>query len=57
MKDKKEKTDFEKFSEATKQLMSVPKSEIDRRHAEWEKQRERKRKAKTLRRASRDSDA
>lgn len=58
MTDKKEKTEFEKFSDATKHLMSVPKSEIDRRHAEWQKQREqeRKRKAKTSRRASRASD-
>ena len=57
MKDKEDKTDFEKFSELTKRLMSVPKSEIDKRHKEWEKRREREqqRKAKTLRRASRDS--
>ena len=49
MTDKKEKTEFEKFSEATKHLMSVPKTEIDKRHKEWEKRKEqeRQRKAKS----------
>lgn len=50
----KEKTEFEKFSEATKKIMSVSKEEFQRREAEWRKQRELERKAKK-RRASRVS--
>lgn len=49
--------EFEKFSDLTKRLLSVPKKEIDRRHEEWKKQKDRKRKPKltTERDASRDS--
>lgn len=52
----KEKTEYEKFSEATKRIMSVSKEEFQRREDEWRKQRELERKAKT-RRASRVSNA
>jgi hypothetical protein len=55
MTDKKDKTEFEKFSDATKLLMSVPKKEIDRRHEEWAKEKEKRRKTKKTLRASRDS--
>jgi hypothetical protein len=53
----KEKTDYEKFSETTKRLLGVSKEELNRREAEWKKQRKQKRKAKkpTGRGASRDS--
>jgi hypothetical protein len=55
---KGEKTEFERFSEATKHLLSVSKEELNRREAEWKKGRKRKRKASkkpTERAASRDS--
>jgi hypothetical protein len=55
MTDKKDKTEFEKFSDATKLLMSVPKKEIDRRHEEWAKEKEKQRKAKKTLRVSRVS--
>ncbi|HWZ44353.1 MAG TPA: hypothetical protein VNW97_12815 [Candidatus Saccharimonadales bacterium] len=55
MPEKKEPTEFEKFSEATKHLMSVPKKEIDRRHEEWAKEKEKRRKAKKISRSSRAS--
>ena len=49
----KEKTEFEKFSEATKHIMGVSKEEFQRREAEWRKQREQHGKAfRTVRRAS-----
>ena len=51
----KDKTEYERFSEATRHLMSVPKSEIDRRHEEWAKEKEKQRKAKKTLRASRVS--
>jgi hypothetical protein len=35
----KTKSDFEKFSDFTKKIVSVPKSEIDRREAEYKKSR------------------
>lgn len=50
----KEKTEYEKFSEATRRIMSVSKEEFQRREAEWRKQREQQRKT-TKRRASRVS--
>ena len=49
----KEKTEYEKFSEATKKIMGVSKEEFQRREVEWRKQRELERKTK--RRASRVS--
>jgi len=52
---KKEETEFDKFSGATKHLMSISKMEIDRRHEEWSKEKEKKRKAKKTLRASRVS--
>jgi hypothetical protein len=54
MKGKKE---FDKFSALTKRLLSVPKTEIDKRHKEWEKEKDRKHKPKkpSGRGASRDS--
>ena len=40
------KKEFENFSALTKRLLSVPKSEIDRRHKEWEREKDRKHKPK-----------
>jgi hypothetical protein len=53
----KAKTEFEKFSETTKRLLSVSKEELNRREAEWKKERKQKRKAKkpTAPAVSRDS--
>jgi hypothetical protein len=53
----KEKTEFENFSTLTKRLLSVPKKEIDKRHKEWAKEKDRKHKAKKTsgRGVSRDS--
>jgi hypothetical protein len=42
----KEATDFSRFREAMKQIVSVPKAELDRRDAEWRKARK-ARKTKT----------
>jgi hypothetical protein len=39
-------TDFTRFLEALKQIVSVPKAEIDRREAEYRKARKAKREAK-----------
>jgi hypothetical protein len=49
--------EFENFSALTKRLLSVPKTEIDKRHEEWKKQKDRKHKPKnsSARGASRDS--
>ena len=52
---KEDKTEYERFSEATKHLMSVPKKEIDRRHEEWAKEKEKQRKTKKALRSSRAS--
>ena len=54
----KEKTEFEKFSDTTKRLLSVSKEELSRREAEWKKQRAKQRKSNKSsgRAASRDSD-
>ena len=35
-----------KFEEMTKCLLSVPKAEIDKRHKEWQQQKDRKHKPK-----------
>jgi hypothetical protein len=55
---RKTNEEFNKFSELTKRLLSVPKTEIDKRHKEWEKEKDRKHKPKKTsgRGASRDSD-
>jgi hypothetical protein len=46
MKKKEEdNSEFEKFSETTKRLLSVSKEELSRREAEWKKERKRKSKA------------
>lgn len=42
----KRSEEFEKFSGLTKRLLSVPKTEIDKRHKEWQQQKDRKHKAK-----------
>jgi hypothetical protein len=42
-----EKNDFQRFLEAMKQIVSVPKTEIDRREAEYRKERKAKKDAKT----------
>jgi hypothetical protein len=54
----KQKSEFANFSALTKRLLSVPKTEIDKRHKEWEKEKDRKHKPKKTsgRGASRDSD-
>lgn len=44
-----EKTEYERFSDATKHLMSIPKKEIDKRHEKWLKEKEKKRESKTSR--------
>jgi hypothetical protein len=53
----KNKTEFENFSSLTKRLLSVPKKEIDKRHKEWEQEKDRKHKPKKTSEsgASRDS--
>lgn len=42
----KEKTEFDKFSTLTRRLLAVPKPEIDKRHKEWEHEKDRKHKPK-----------
>jgi hypothetical protein len=42
----KNKTEFGKFSDLTKRLLSVPKAEIDKRHKEWAQEKDRKHKPK-----------
>jgi hypothetical protein len=46
MKKKKEDTEFSRFSKLTNRLLSVPKTEIDKRHKEWEQEKDRKHKPK-----------
>lgn len=36
---KREPTPFEKFQELTKKVIAVPKSEVDKRDAEWKRER------------------
>jgi len=43
-----QKPPFEKFRQFAKQIVSVPKSEIDRRKAEYKKQRAAKKKDRPL---------
>ncbi|HZE81759.1 MAG TPA: hypothetical protein VE604_12725 [Candidatus Polarisedimenticolia bacterium] len=52
-----ESKEYNKFSEFTKRLLSVPKKEIDKRHKEWEREKDRKHKPKkpSGRDVSRDS--
>lgn len=40
------RTPYERFDDLAKKVFSVPKKEIDRRQAEYEKQQEKKRKRK-----------
>lgn len=58
---KNEKSEFERFSDLTTRLLNVSKEEINRREAEWKKQREQQKKRGSKRPsgrgASRDSDA
>jgi hypothetical protein len=42
------KTEFENFRDFTKKIMSVPKSEIDRRELEYQKARKNKGKRRKL---------
>ena len=42
------KSNFDKFLAFTKKVISVPKSEIDRREAKYQKARKNKRKRRTL---------
>jgi hypothetical protein len=51
------KSEYDRFSETTKHLLSISKEELKRREAEWKKQRKQKRKAKkpSERGVSRDS--
>jgi len=53
----KSKSEFDNFSALTKRLLSVPKTEIDKRHKEWQQQKDRKHKPKKSsgRGVSRDS--
>ena len=46
--------EFKRFDAAVSHIMSVPKSEIDKRMAEHKKQREKKKRAKKI---ARESDA
>lgn len=57
MKKAKQNTEFKNFSALTKRLLSVPKAEIDKRHKEWEQEKDRKHKPKKTSEsgASRDS--
>ena len=54
---KHDKSEFENFSALTKRLLSVPKTEIDKRHKKWAEEKDRKRKPKKTsgRGVSRDS--
>jgi hypothetical protein len=57
MTKQKIESEFGNFSDLTKRLLSVPKKEIDKRHEEWKKQKDRSHKPKnsTGRGVSRDS--
>jgi hypothetical protein len=52
-----DKSEFDKFSAVTKRLLSVPKAEIDKRHKEWQQEKDRTHKPKkpSGRGVSRDS--
>jgi hypothetical protein len=53
----KNKSEYGKFSDLTKRLLSVPKAEIDKRHKAWAQEKDRKHKPKksSERGVSRDS--
>jgi hypothetical protein len=57
VKQPEKSNEFEEFSDLTKRLLSVPKAEIDKRHKEWGKEKDRKHKPKNPsgRGVSRDS--
>ena len=40
------KSEFDKFSEATKRIMGVSKEELKKREEDWKQQKEKERKAK-----------
>lgn len=42
----KPKTDFDRFKEATARILTVSKEELERREAEWRKEREKQQKGK-----------
>ena len=42
----KSENEFSRFSNLTKRILSVPKAEIDKRHKEWEQEKDRKHKPK-----------
>jgi hypothetical protein len=42
----KGKSELENFSALTKQLLSVPKTEIDKRHKKWQQEKDRTHKPK-----------
>jgi hypothetical protein len=44
-KDDGDTTEFDNFQEALEQVLSVPKEELDKRRAEYERNKERKRQA------------
>jgi len=44
---KSESTQFQKFNGAVVKILSVSHEELQRREAEWKKQRKRKKRAKT----------
>lgn len=43
----KRTNELNEFSKLTKRLLSVSKKEIDKRHEEWDKQKDKKRKPKS----------
>ena len=43
---KKSEPEFERFSDLTKRLLSVPKAEIDKRHEEWKREKDGKHRPK-----------
>jgi len=47
--------EFENFSDLTKRLLSVPKKELDKRHEEWKKQKDRSHKPKKVGKENRES--
>lgn len=55
----KEKSEFDRFSNLTKRLLSVSKKELDKRHEEWAKEEHGRHKPKkpSGRASSRDSGA
>jgi len=42
-----EPSEYERFKAGLRQILNVPKKEIDRREVEWQQQREQQKKAKS----------